>query len=78
MKINVKVTPNAKKLEVIEDGIDLLGERFLKVKVNAPPEDGKANKALVQLLSDYLNVKKKDVNIIKGEGSRNKLVLINL
>jgi len=37
----------------------LLGNRNLKVKVNQPPEDGKANKAVIEILAKYFEVKKK-------------------
>ncbi len=76
MKISVKVIPNAKKNEVVEDFVDLLGQRVLKVKVNQVPEEGRANKAVVELLAEYFSVKKNAVKIITGEVSRNKIVEI--
>lgn len=78
MKISVKIIPNAKQNEVVEDIVDLLGVRVLKVKVNQPPEDGKANKALIDVLAEYFKVKKNSVEIIAGKISRNKIVQINL
>ncbi len=78
MKLSIKVTPKANKNQVVEDIIDLLGQRILKVKVNQPPEDGKANKAVVELLAEYFKVKKNSVRIISGETSRNKIFEINL
>jgi uncharacterized protein (TIGR00251 family) len=76
MKISVKVIPNAKQNEVASDAVDLLGARILKVKVNQPPEDGKANKAVIELLAEYFKVRKSAVFIIAGETSRNKIVEI--
>ncbi len=76
MKISVKVIPNAKQNEVVDDAFDLLGARILKVKVNQPPEDGKANKAVVELLAEYFKVRKNAVSIIAGETSRNKIIEI--
>ncbi len=76
MKISIKVIPNAKQNEVVSDETDLLGLRILKIKVNQPPEDGKANKAVVELLCEYFKVKKSAVLIISGETSRNKIVEI--
>lgn len=78
MKISVKIVPGAKQNEVVEDIVDLLGVRVLKVRVNQPPEDGKANKALIDVLSEYFKVKKSDVEITVGKISRNKIVQINL
>ena len=74
MKISVKVIPNAKQNEVVDDSVDLLGARILKIKVNQPPEDGKANKAVTQVLSEYFKVRKSAVSIIAGETSRNKII----
>ena len=76
MKISIKVIPNAKQNEIAEDGFDDAGARILKIRVNQPPEDGKANKAAIELLAKYLKVKKSAVSIIFGETSRNKIVEI--
>lgn len=77
MKISIKVIPNAKQNEIAEGGFDESGARILKVRVNQAPEDGKANKAAVELLAKYFKVKKSAVSIIFGETSRNKIVEIN-
>lgn len=76
MKISVKVIPNAKQNEVVDDAFDLLGARILKVKVNQPPEDGRANKAVIEILADYFKVKKSAIVIVTGETSRNKIIEI--
>ncbi len=76
MKISIKVIPNAKQNEIAEDGFDDAGARILKIRVNQPPEDGKANKAAIELLAKYPKVKKSAVSIISGESSRNKIVEI--
>ena len=71
MKIDVKVIPNARKERIVdEDGL-------LKVYVTAPALDGKANKALIDLLAEHFGVKKGDVRIVKGEKSREKIVEIS-
>ena len=44
-------------------------ENILKVKVAAPPEKGKANKALVAFFAKLLDVRKKDVAIVSGTSS---------
>ena len=38
--------------------------------------DNKANKACIELLSEYLNVKKNMLNIVKGEKEKNKVVMV--
>jgi len=77
MKLFVKVTPNAKQNQVVDDNIDLLGNRNLKVKVNHQPEDGKANKAVIEILAKYFEVKKGTVTISSGLTSRNKVIEID-
>ena len=46
-KLSIKVIPNAKKNQIIE------ANGQLKVKVTAPAVDGKANKALIELLAEH-------------------------
>ena len=75
--ISIKAIPNAKKVEIIDNGFDDLGRRNFKVKVNQPPEDGKANQAVIQMIAGYFKVKKKSVKIINGELSGNKIIEIS-
>jgi len=77
IKISIKVITHAKKSEVVADDIDLFGARILRVRISQPPEDGKANKALIELLADYFKVKKNSLRIIAGEKSTHKVVEIN-
>jgi len=77
IKISIKVITHAKKSEVVADDIDLFGARILRVRISQPPEDGKANKALIELLADYFKVKKNSLKIIAGEKSTHKIVEIN-
>lgn len=76
MKISVKVTTNAKKNEVINDGFDLLGSQHFKVKTAAIAEDGKANKAVIGLLAEFFGTKKSRVKITSGLTSRTKIIEI--
>ena len=78
MKLIVKVIPNAKQNEIVEDIIDLLGARNLRIRINQPPEDGKANKAVVDLLAKYLNIRKSAISITSGLTSRNKIIEVDL
>lgn len=75
MQINCHIVVHAKenKVEKLED---LFSGNSYKVYVNAPPEDGKANKKVIELLADYFKVAKSQVKIIKGEVSRNKIIEI--
>jgi len=47
-----------------------------KVRVAAPPEGGKANDAVVRLLAETLDVPRRDVEILSGHGSRDKVVAL--
>jgi len=71
LRITVKVQPGARKNAVAgyDDGV-------LRLKIAAPPVEGKANKELISYLSDILDVKKSAINIEKGQASRNKLISI--
>ena len=77
MKLSVKVVVNSKNSDVIEDGIELFGCRILKIKVNQPPEDGKANKEVIRLIAQYFGIKVRNIRIIKGETSTNKIVKVD-
>lgn len=68
--INIKVIPNAKRNNVLKEN-----DRF-KVYVTAPPVNGKANKAMIEVLAEYLKVKKRNIKIIKGNKSKEKIIEI--
>ena len=59
MKITVKVIPNASRTEIVSMNND-----ECKVKVQTPPEAGKANKEVVKLLSKHFHVSKNQIKII--------------
>ena len=68
MRIRVKVFPNAKL-----NKIDKVDDVYL-VRVTAPPIEGKANKAVIELLAKHFKVSKSEIDIIKGLTSRIKLI----
>ena len=70
-RLAVKITPNAGRNEIAG-----FKEGTLHVKIAAPPEKGKANKELVDFLSERLGVKKSTILIIKGQTSRNKVISV--
>jgi uncharacterized protein (TIGR00251 family) len=78
IKITIKVIAGSKQNEIIDNGLDDLGRRNFKVKVNQPAEDGKANQAVIAMIADYFKIKKNAVRIINGELSRNKIIEINV
>jgi uncharacterized protein YggU (UPF0235/DUF167 family) len=56
---------------------DRTGRAFLKARVRAVPENGKANNALVELLAEVLEVPRSDVRISSGAKSRLKMVRVS-
>src|SRR4051812_31310363 len=50
------------------------GKRYLKARVSAPPEDGKANDALLRLIAKALGVGKTRVRIVSGARSHLKMI----
>lgn len=56
--------------------IDPDGTARLRVRVAAPPEKGKANRAVIWLLADVLNVAPRDIEVVRGDISRAKTVQI--
>lgn len=66
----IRVTPKASSNRIVEATDDSV----MKVYVTAVPEDGKANQAVLKLLSRYLGVAKSSLQIIQGETSRDKVV----
>jgi len=70
-RLEIKAVPNAPKSEVI----GWLGDT-LKVKVHAPPEEGKANSELCAFLAKTLRLPKGSVRLGRGASSRSKVIEI--
>ena len=68
--IKIKIVPNSSKNDII------LEEGFIKVKITAQPIENKANKALVEYLSKQFKIPKTNIEIIKGETSKEKTLLL--
>ena len=71
VKFEIKVHPRSSRNQIVGEQ-----EGLLKIKLTAPPVDGEANQALVAFLAQFFKLPKKNVEIIKGETSRQKLVFI--
>ncbi len=67
----VRAQPGAKKNAIL--GVQA---GALRVSVTAPPEDGRANEALVEVLKDYFGVKRSQIELMSGRTNRNKVFLI--
>jgi uncharacterized protein (TIGR00251 family) len=69
--LSVRAQPGARKNAVTGEHAGAL-----KVSVTAPPEDGKANAAIVELLQGFLGLKRSQVELAGGATSRSKQILI--
>ena len=70
--ITVKATPRANKNEIVGADAD-----WLRVRLKAPPVDGKANDALVKFFAEFFYVPKSAVSIVSGDTARLKRVHIS-
>ena len=73
MKISVKVKPQAK-----EDKVKKIGLNNYAVWVKAKAIEGKANQAVVKILSGYFDVPKSNILLITGERVRDKIFMVNI
>src|ERR1700722_152469 len=67
----VRAQPGARR-----NGVQGEQNGALKIAVTAPPEDGRANAALVEVLHDALGVKRSQIELVNGQTSREKKFLI--
>ena len=68
--IHIKIVPNSSKNDIV------IEEEFIKVKVTAQPIENKANKALIEFLSKLFKIPKTSIEILKGETSKEKTLLL--
>lgn len=71
MRITLTVKPRSSKKEVIK-----ISETEYQVKLTASPVDGEANEQLIKILSEYFDVAKSLIVIVKGKTSKKKIVKI--
>lgn len=72
VKLTVRVTPNAKRSEVLGWARDEKERPVLQIRLQAPPTEGKANAELVRFLSKILGCSKSEVNLLRGDTQRVK------
>jgi hypothetical protein len=70
--ITVRVTPRARRTEVAE----ILDDGTIRIRVTAPPVEGKANAALIEFLADALKIRKTRIEIVAGDRGLDKIVSI--
>jgi len=68
----IRVTPRASKNEITE----ILSDGTIKIRLTAPPVEGKANSELIRFLADVLDIAPSKLEIVAGETGRDKLVSV--
>ncbi len=71
IKVVLSVKPSSPKCRVA--GVD---PRGIKVEIDTPPQEGRANKRLIQYIAKLLKISKSDISIISGRTSRHKVISI--
>ena len=71
MKISLRVKPGAK-----QDKVEKIGSDSYAVWVKAKAIEGEANQAVVKVLSEYFNIAKSKIVLIKGKRARDKIFMI--
>ena len=72
VRFSVRVQPRASKTELAGGHGDAI-----RIRVAAPPVDGAANEELVKFLAKKLGVAKSSVEIVSGDGGRDKLIEVS-
>ena len=73
MKIKVKVKVNTR-----ENSIKEIDKNYFEIKVSVPPEKGKANKGVIELISEYFDIPKSKIVILSGESYHEKVISIDM
>ncbi len=68
----VKVVPRASKNQIVGKEGDAI-----KIRLHAPPVEGKANEALARFLAETLGVRRAQIEIVTGHASRRKIVRVH-
>jgi len=78
MRLIVHLIPKASSNTIEGWALNAQGQKVLRVKVTAVPEDGKANEALIKVLSKALHIPKSALSLVRGATSRVKELEIAL
>jgi hypothetical protein len=75
VRLAVRAQPGAKKTQIV----GVYGEGVsaqLKIAVQAPPVEGRANEALIAFLAEFFSMQRNRVALVSGESSRSKVFLL--
>jgi uncharacterized protein (TIGR00251 family) len=76
MKLHIRVSPNAKQSAIVGWESHPLHGKILRLRIAAPPADGKANDAIVAFIAKTLGLAKSSVILDKGTTSREKTLIL--
>ena len=76
VRARIRLTPGASANRIKDVAADQNGVAWLTATVTAPPEDGRANKALIRMLAKEWRVAKSGIEIVSGLTDRRKTVKI--
>jgi uncharacterized protein len=76
LRVTIRLSPRAKADRLLALTATAAGGYAIKASVTAPPEGGRANEALLQLLARAWRLPRRDLAIVAGTASRNKSVSI--
>jgi uncharacterized protein (TIGR00251 family) len=68
---SIRVVPRASRSELAE-----LQDTAVKLRIMAPPVDGKANEECIRTVAEFFEVKKRQVTIVSGHTSRTKIIAV--
>ncbi|KAL7619581.1 hypothetical protein AAE478_010122 [Parahypoxylon ruwenzoriense] len=73
LQLRCHIRPGASK---VREGVAAVTDESVELCVAAPPQDGKANKAVIEILSEILGVAKSDLQITHGTKARDKTISV--
>ncbi|KAI1397942.1 YggU-like protein [Hypoxylon fuscum] len=73
LQLRCHIRPGASK---VREGVAAVTDESVELCVAAPPQDGKANKAVIEILSEILGVPKSDLQITHGMKTRDKTISV--
>ncbi|OTB01974.1 hypothetical protein M426DRAFT_323059 [Hypoxylon sp. CI-4A] len=73
LQLRCHIRPGASK---VREGVAAVTDESVEICVSAPPQDGKSNKAVIEILSEILGVAKSDLQITHGMKNRDKTISI--
>ncbi|MBI4967093.1 MAG: DUF167 domain-containing protein [Rhodospirillales bacterium] len=76
VRLELRLTPKARADRIDGLALDADGQWVLRLAVTAPPEDGKANRALIAFLAKSLKLPQSALALVQGAGHRRKRVAI--